>query len=211
MSVRAAAAGALCYPTHTLMHPRPPVNRHPDTACPPFYRATVRCRGYVVNYLKEKGQFMEENKQNGGKAEPGYPLPPIGLLRLERAGAQEYTAAIDDNARVKWHGKRCVEVPGRRLWNIAPIKMELLRQCLEKYDFLNLDKKNPDDTMFYNIQGESDYASCTITVIFRDGSRKIIKHDINTDNMPKRLFQLESRIETILGTRKWAGRPPQPE
>jgi hypothetical protein len=84
--------------------------------------------------------------------------------------------------------------------------LELLRQTLEKYDFLNLDKPEPEDRQPYSFTN-GDFGSCTITVIFMDGSRKTIVHDLDRQDLPKKLHQLERRLETILGTRKWAGPP----
>ena len=153
---------------------------------------------------------MEENTANTGKAAPGYPLPPIRILHLARTGDRAYTATADKYGQVKWNGKSLVAVKGRGLWDIPPVKMELLRQCLEKYDFLNLDKTGQDGP-FFGMHYSADLGSCIITVIFMDGTRKTIKHDMMDDTMPKKLFQLESRIETILGIRKWAGRPPMME
>ena len=137
--------------------------------------------------------------------EPKYPLPPIRILHLERTGAQYYKATINEHAEVKWQGIRFVLQEGHRMWAIPPVKLELLRQTLEKYDFLHLDK--PKDTEWGGICMCPDLGIFTITVIFMDGSRKTIVHDLNRIDMPNKLHQLERRLETILGVRKWAGPP----
>lgn len=137
--------------------------------------------------------------------EPKYPLPPIRILHLERDGAQRYKATVNEHAEVKWLGIGDVLKIGQRMWTIPPVKLELLRQTLEKYDFLNLDK--PKDTEWGGICICPDFGTCTITVIFMDGSAKTIVHDLSRINMPNKLHQLERRLETILGTRKWAGPP----
>lgn len=137
--------------------------------------------------------------------EPKYPLPPIRILFVERNSGQRYKAAIDERAEVKWDGIRAVAQEGRRLWALPPVKLELLRQTLEKYDFLNLDK--PKDTEWGGLCISPDFGTFTITVIFMDGSRKTITHDLNRIDMPNKLHQLERRLETILGVRKWSGPP----
>lgn len=137
--------------------------------------------------------------------EPKYPLPPIRLLSLERNGAQRYKAAVNEHAEVKWLGIGDVLTVGQRMWAIPPVKLELLRQTLEKYDFLNLDK--PKDTEWGGICISQDFGTCAITVIFVDGTSKTIVHDLSRIDMPNKLHQLERRVETILGTRKWAGPP----
>ena len=151
---------------------------------------------------------MEElntNKEQDCGPEPNYPLPPIRILRLEREGIQHYKAAINEHAEVKWQGIRDVFKEGQRMWDILPVKLELLRQTLEKYDFLNLDK--PKDTEWGGLCFCQDLGTFTITAIFMDGSEKTIIHDLNRIDMPNKLHQLERRLETILGTRKWAGPP----
>lgn len=142
-----------------------------------------------------------ENK----RPEPRYPLPPIRILHLERNGYQRYKATIDQHAEIKWLGLRDVLKEGRRMWALPPIKLELLRQTLEKYDFLNLDRTK--DTDWGGLCVCPDPGSFTITVIFVDGSQKTIVHDFSRIDMPNKLHQLERRLETILGTRKWAGPP----
>lgn len=92
---------------------------------------------------------------------------------------------------------------GQRLWALPPVKLELLRQTLEKYDFLNLHK--PEDTDWITPCTCPDFGSCTITAVFMDGSKKTIFHDLNRQDLPRKLHQLERCLETILGTRKWAG------
>ncbi|OGR43848.1 MAG: hypothetical protein A2X35_09050 [Elusimicrobia bacterium GWA2_61_42] len=154
---------------------------------------------------------MEENTENTVKTAPEYPLPPIRILHLARTGDRAYTATADKYGQVKWNGKSLVAVKGRGLWDIPPVKMELLRQCLEKYDFLNLDKNDLGPYESFGAVCDPDFGSCIITVIFANGTRKTINHNMMDESMPKKLFQLESRIETILGIRKWAGRPPMME
>jgi hypothetical protein len=136
---------------------------------------------------------------------PAYPLPPVRLLYIERHGYQHYKATIDKHAEVRWEGINDVLQEGRRLWALPLAKMELLRQTLEKYDFLHLDR--PKDTPFPCYSLDPSSGTFTLTVIFMDGTRKTIVHDLDRQDMPRKLHQLERRLETILGTRKWAGPP----
>ena len=138
--------------------------------------------------------------------ELAYPLPPIKILFLEHNGEQHYKATVDEHAEVKWQGLSQVLKKGRGLWALPPVKLELLRQTLEKYDFLNLDKPEPEGQHPYSYT-TTDLGSYTITVIFTDGRKKTILHDLGRQDMPKKLFQLERRLKTILGIRKWAGPP----
>lgn len=137
--------------------------------------------------------------------EPTYPLPPIRLLQVERTGYQSYKAAIDAHAEVRWTGISGVLAEGRRIWALPPAKLEALRQCLEKYDFLNLDEA---EKPYIRAITDPDPGTLAITAIFSDGSRKEILHDLNDYPVQEKLWQLGRRVETILGIRKYAGKPP---
>ena len=136
---------------------------------------------------------------------PKYPLPPIKVLILERTACYGscpiYTVSVDDNCEVRWLGRDYVEIKGARIWAISRIKMDLLHKCLERYDFLNLDK--PQMKLF-GLCG-SDGPSCITTAIFADGSRKRINHNMGDESMPEQLTRLEDRIDAILGTGKYVG------
>jgi len=140
------------------------------------------------------------------RRQPQYPLPPIRILSIARDGYQQYKATIDQYAEVKWDGINMVAVEGRRLWALPPVKLELLRQALEKYDFLNL--YNPDEWSILQPISCPSNGSYTITAVFMDGSAKTIDYNLDRSDLPRKLFQLERRLETILGVRKWAGPAP---
>lgn len=140
--------------------------------------------------------------------EPSYPLPPIRVLHYVRDAVQGYKVTVDEHAEVKWEGISDVAVTGKRLWALPPAKMELLRQCLEKYDFLNLDRPKLDENRILGgFCGFPDFGNYTITVIFKDGTTKKIHHDMNSDDLDKKIWKLERQLETIIGVRKYAGKP----
>lgn len=139
--------------------------------------------------------------------EPKYPLPPIKVLHFERKGYQRFKATLDANGEVKWHGIAVVLVEGRRRWAIPKPKLELLRQLLEKYDFLNLDETPSDDMRWIHVI-HGGIGTSVITAIFADGSSKTISYDIYGAGASPKLYKLERRIETVLGVRKWSGPLP---
>lgn len=139
--------------------------------------------------------------------EPKYPLPPIRILSIERdAPLQHYKAVIDRHAEVKWQGIWHVLEKGNRMWAIPQIKMEALRQTLEKFDFLNIDRPKEDFPILPPHVDPSP-GTFTITAVFMDGSSKTIQHDFVSGERQSKLHRLEARLETILGTRKRAGPP----
>lgn len=139
------------------------------------------------------------------------PLPPIMIVHMERTMCNGtcpvYKVRVDDNGEVNWNGIDFVEVTGRRLWAISKAKLRLLHKLLEEYDFMNLDKPDPSDGPFFGGYITCQ-PSCITTVIFRDGTRKKIDHYLGDGFMPKRLEELENRIDAILGTHLYIGSNP---
>lgn len=144
-----------------------------------------------------------------GRAESRRRLPPIKILQLERTVCNgvcpAYKVRVDDYGEVRWNGIAFVAVPGRRLWAISRAKMELLHSLLEEYGFMDLDKPAPGDGPFYG-PTVTCMPSCITTVIFKDGSRKKIDHYLGDGFMPKRLTELENRLDAVLGTKEFIGR-----
>lgn len=136
-------------------------------------------------------------------------LPPIKILHLERTSCNgvspAYKVRVDDNAEVRWNGLEAVAVPGRRLWALPRAKLELIHNLLEDYDFMNLDKPEPGEGPFFGPTVTS-MPHCIITVIFNDGTRKKIDHYLGDGFMPKRLGELENRLDALLGTGELTGR-----
>ncbi|KAJ49367.1 hypothetical protein BD780_003506 [Clostridium tetanomorphum] len=122
-------------------------------------------------------------------------------IRLERTmcygNCPVYNVIVDKEGNVKYEGEMFVYKSGEYQWKISNKKVKQLRDLIENFGFKSYIYKPLNGFV-------TDQPSCITTVKYSDGDSKEIDHyygDILIDN---RLTDFEKKIESIIGTKKYA-------
>lgn len=106
-----------------------------------------------------------------------------------------YDLKVYTDGRVDYFGRRFVRVCGAHTASLKPGAIRALRLAFERADYFGLD----DEYTRYEV---TDNPSAFTS--YCDGARtKSVKHYYGDHSAPQRLTDLETRIDEIVGTKRW--------
>jgi uncharacterized protein DUF6438 len=131
--------------------------------------------------------------------------PAVTLERTPCFGTcPVYTVAIARDGSVTFDGRRHVAQTGQATAKIPAERVDGLLAELEAADYFGL-----ADAYVMGAPACGMYATDLPTVITsatRGSETKTIRHDRGCSAAPRKLSQLEQRIDEVAGTRRWVGR-----
>ena len=130
--------------------------------------------------------------------------PPLATLTRTAAffgGGAAYEVSITADGTVHYQGKANVGVIGARTKKLTPQQLEQLIAAFDKAGYFSLNDKYEE--------GPTDN-SWTYTSFTRGGRTKTVAHYMS-GNAPPALWELEGRIDAIVGTHEWVYLSPEEE
>ena len=131
--------------------------------------------------------------------------PAVTRVTLERkpcfGTCPVYRVSVAEDGAVAFEGVRHVDSVGSFTGRIAAERVAALARLFEDHDYFTL-----DDKYAYGEANCAQYGTDAPTVItsVTIGDRtKRVEHDLGCAGVPKRLSDLESGIDEIVGTSRW--------
>ena len=109
-----------------------------------------------------------------------------------------YSVTIHNDGSVEWKGDLFVKEEGPRTWSISQKKIDALDKAIDKVKFMELRDK-------YDEYEVTDHPDATITVKFKEGTKKKVYHYFGDSSVPRVLEWLEIKIDKIAGTEPYVG------
>ncbi|HEY1813715.1 MAG TPA: DUF6438 domain-containing protein [Kofleriaceae bacterium] len=132
---------------------------------------------------------------------PVVPASSEVMATLERQGCYGwcpiYKITIHRDGRVEYHGEEFVKVRGDAAGHLTPAQLADLDRAFDKAGYFSLADKYTEYDVTDNPTAITSYA--------RDGLTKTITHYFGDEKAPKGLYDLETTIDTIVGTDRWIG------
>ena len=121
------------------------------------------------------------------------------VIKLERTACfgkcPVYSLTINGNGTVVYEGKDFVKIKGVEETTVGPEIIDQLLQAFEEAGYFSL---NDSYTGF----GKSDMPSA-YTSISIGNNTKAVKHYLGDSSAPKKLTDLENKIDTIVNSAQW--------
>lgn len=143
------------------------------------------------------GKNRVENAEKQGASSDS--LPEQLVIKLERTacfgGCPDYSLTINGDGKVTYEGKQFVKITGTRE---TTINMESIYQILAEFEEAEYFSLKDSYTGF----GKSDMPHANTSISL--GNRtKSIKHYLGDQNAPKKLIDLENKIDEIVNSAQW--------
>lgn len=124
------------------------------------------------------------------------------MVTLERTACYGrcpvYKVSVLRDGTVSWDGERFVKTTGKATAKLPASAMSELAKAFARAGFFALHDK-------YESYDVTDNPSAIVS--FDDGKRnKTIRHYHGDSSSPKELYELEDRIDQLLGTARWIGK-----
>ena len=152
----------------------------------------------------------------GGVVRPGEGAAATSsgtLVSLERSlclgDCPSYEVAVDEKGHVVYHGRAQVTAKGVREKEIGRDRVEAILALVSQHGFFEMkDRYSGDSCPGYC----TDFPTVTISVTHGGRSNRIA-HNLGCAGLPElaRLSELETKIDEMIGTRAWVGRPRGPD
>jgi len=121
-------------------------------------------------------------------------------LTLERTACfgfcPMYKLTVYGNGKVVYEGKRFVKVTGTRTTTISQAAVRKLVSEFQQINYFRL----PDSYA----AGHTD-APYVITSLTMGKKQKTVRHDLSSPDAPKRLTELENKIDAVVNSKQWIG------
>jgi len=128
----------------------------------------------------------------------------IKLLRKGVGIHPDYSLTITGEGKVIYEGIKNVEVKGERRKNINKNSIINLIKDFKDIDFFSLNDIYPSEKL-------QDFPYTTISLHIKDENNKVIEKSIThyhgDKKVPKKLIELENKIDDITDSKKWVGIP----